>query len=254
MSETKLGYSLMKRLAHRELLVPYLENALIADKWPDEYTIKVDSTPYKGTGDGWFHPSSHALANERWLYYIIHPDHKDKRVFPRRTLQGAMTLSMGSALHAVVQTQMQMAELIGPDDIEVPSVSVEHRGRGNMDWRILHPNGRRYGCEMKTQNSFAFEKQQVPKPFWVAQLNCYMDWNDLDEGIILVVESGFPYRVKEFHISRNENLLKEIYDKWDRVIEAVENNTPPRHCCPLGSSTMESCTFRYECWLGENSA
>jgi hypothetical protein len=251
MTETKLGYSIMKRLSQRELLIPYLENSLTGDNWPDKYTIEVDSSPYTGTGDGWFHPSSHVLADERWLYYNLHPDFKDKLILERKTLQSALTLAMGTALHAVVQTQFKMAGLITDDGIEVFSISERHHARGSMDFRIKHPNGHKYGIEFKTQNSRSFDAEQVPKPQWVGQLNCYMDWNSLEEGIILVMESGFPYRMKEFHIVRDPDLLSRVYNKWDRVLEAIADNNPPAFCCALGSKTMESCVHRNSCWLAQ---
>ena len=251
MSETKLGFNLLKRLSQKELLIPYLENSLIADNWPEKYTVEVDSSPYTGTGDGWFHPSSHALKDERWLYYNLHPDHKDNVIQERNTLQRALTLSMGSALHAVVQTQFLMAKLITKDDIEVPSKSEQHHARGSMDFRINHPNGHKYGIEFKTQNSRSFDLEQVPKATWVAQLNCYLDWNNLEEGIILVMESGFPYRMKEFHIVLDPKLLGEVYDRWDRVLEAIADNNPPQFCCALGSQTMDSCSHRNSCWLAK---
>ncbi|WP_267716689.1 hypothetical protein [Streptomyces sp. CoH17] len=244
------GISIFDRLIEQQLLTPYLERAMVADKWPEEYTVTVDSRPYSGTADGYFHPSSHCLSSPRWLYYVIHPDTKDKMVYPKRTLQSAMTLAMGSALHAVVQTQFEMSGLIRREDIEIPLVDEKRGWRGHADWRIKHPNGKRYGVEMKTMNSRSFRNLIAPKEFWVYQLNCYLDALDLDEGIILVAEAGYPYEFKEFHISRDDELLSKLYAKWDYVRECIARNTPPESfCCSYGSSDMNTCRARFECHL-----
>lgn len=242
------GYALMERLQNRELVVPYLESSLANENWPDSYTVEVDSSPYTGNADGWFHPSSHPLEEERFLYLTIHPDTKDLGIQERKTLQSSMTLAMGSALHAVVQTQLVMSNLCREEDIEVPVRNEEHNFRGNMDARIRHPNGKVYGFEMKTQNSIAFDREKEPKPFWVAQINMYMYDQGLDEAVVLVLESGFPYRMKEFRVKKDMELINSILDKWDRVLEKVKRNEEPKFCCSLGSPRMNNCPFRRVCW------
>ncbi|WNT44781.1 HNH endonuclease [Mycobacterium phage Yassified] len=143
--------SIFRSLAERDLLIPYFRNALLSQEWPDEYTIKVDSSPYYGKGDGYFHPSTHALMPARQLYYHFHPDTRDKIIQEDRTITQEMTLTMGSAIHAVVQTQFQMAGLIkGPDDCEVEYVDRTHHVRGRVDFIVHHPNGQVIPVEMKS--------------------------------------------------------------------------------------------------------
>jgi hypothetical protein len=245
-------YRIFERLADEELVLPYLEMNLQTENWPDSYTIEVDSTPYTGYGDGYFHPSSHVFAGERQLYYALHPELRMLRVRERRNLSSNMTLAMGSALHAVIQTQLVMADLVVPEDIEIPLVNEQVRGRGNMDWAINHPNGTRYACEFKTQNSRSFAKQTTPKEIWVGQLNMYMDWAGLDHGIVIVCESGWPYMMKEFRVDRDQDLIDRTYAKWARVLDAIDRNEPPGACCGLGSEQMQKCPARNLCWLSDN--
>ena len=251
--------NIFRRLARKELITPYLESAMIADNWPDKYTIEVDSSPYYGTGDGYFHPSSHAIsgaynnASERYLYYLFHPEHRRHLVWERRTSQSQITLAVGSALHAVVQTQMQMAGLIAsPEDIEVEYINHEHHLRGRNDFIVTHPNGGRIPVELKTQNVFAFDKQKTVKPEWEAQLNLALDNLGYEFGVLLVLQSGWPFQFKEFRVSRNDELLSEIYQKFDDVREAVELDRPPKACCMVDSSRMQSCPARYVCWLSDD--
>jgi len=67
----------LSSLADRELLLPYFRNALLSKQWPDSYQVSIDSSPYYGAGDGYFHPSTHGLLGARELYYRFHPDHRD---------------------------------------------------------------------------------------------------------------------------------------------------------------------------------
>jgi hypothetical protein len=243
---------IFNNLSQGQLVVPWLENALLSDTWPESYNITIDSGEYYGKGDGYFHPSTHSLMGIRELYYRFHPDHKDKIIPEKRSLQSHMTLAMGSALHGVIQTQFQMAGMLKPENTEFEYVNAEHHVRGRIDFILDHPDGNQYPVELKTQNSFAFKKQDSIKPSWDAQLSLGLDNSGFDLGILLVMESGWPYSFKEFRVPRNDKLLSEIYAKFDYVRSCIAMNTPPKYCCVLGSKEMENCSARYECWLSES--
>lgn len=143
--------SVLNSLGDKDLLIPYFRNALLSQEWPDSYQVTIDSSPYYGHGDGYFHPSTHGLMGARELYYRFHPDHRDNILYEQRDHQSEMTLAMGSALHGVVQTQFQMAGLIADEsDIEVEYVIHEHHVRGRVDFIVSHPNGQRIPVELKS--------------------------------------------------------------------------------------------------------
>lgn len=244
--------SILSGLAERELLLPYFRNALLSQKWPDSYQITIDSGPYYGHGDGRFHPSSHPLMGARELYYRFHPEHQKHLVHEARNVQSEMTLSMGSALHGVIQTQFQMAGLItSPEHCEIEYIIEEHNVRGRADFLVHHPDGNSYPVELKTQNSRAFDMQTQIKPIWDAQLSLALHGLGYPTGVLLVLESGYPYRMKEYRVDRNDQLLSEIFAKFDYVRECIAANEPPEHCCPLDSIQMKSCPARFECWLAK---
>lgn len=245
--------SILRSLANREVIIPYLENAILSQEWPDKYTITIDSSPYYGHGDGYFHPSTHPLMGERQLYYLFHPDYRDRIVQERPSLKREMTLAMGSALHGIVQTQFVMTGLVRPDQLEVEYINRDKHVRGRIDFIVNHPDGRRLICEMKTQTNYKFSKQEEIKPEWDAQLSLALDAMGEDTGILLLFESGFPYGLKEFTVPRNDALLSEIYAKFDRVREAIALNRPPMYCCAKGSPEMTSCRARFACHLADNA-
>ena len=239
----------LRRLGDREMILPYLERSIIAENWPDSYTITIDSSPYYGAGDGRFHPSTHPLMGARELYYRFHPDTRDLIAQESPSLQREMTLAMGSALHGVVQAQMQMSGLVRPENIEVEYLNEEHNVRGRIDFIVDHPSGKTLPVEMKTRTHFKFDKQTEILPSWDAQLSLALDNTGHDEGILLMVESGWPYKMREFTVKRNDALLEEIYAKFDYVLECIKNNTPPLHCCGFDSPEMKACGARFCCWL-----
>jgi len=247
--------SLLKGIAQKDIVLPYLELAMMSDKWPDHYTVDIDSSPYYGlteTGepDGYFHPSTHPLCPPRQLYYMMHPEHRSQMVRERNTTTSAMTLSMGSALHGIVQTQLQMIGLLVPEKTEVEYILHEHHVRGKIDFILDLPDGEKNLVgEMKTQNSFGFKKQEKVKPEWDAQLSLAEYSQNADHGVLILVEAGWPYSLREFAHKRNDNLLDEIFDKFSLVHQAIESNEPPRHCCAEGSEEMQACQARYSCWL-----
>jgi len=242
--------NILRRLQARELILPYLENALLSETWPDSYTVTVDSSPYYGKGDGYFHPSTHALMDERQLYLMFHPDTRDQMRYERRNLASQLTLAMGSSLHAVVQTQFQMAGLItGAENIEYEYVNVEHHVRGRIDFIVHHPNGQVLPVEMKTQNPKGFSRQETIKDSWDAQLSIGLDNYGADMGILLLVEAGYPFRMREFHVPRNDALIGEVYAKFDRVRAAVDLDLLPKPCCEINSPMMDRCPARFACWL-----
>jgi hypothetical protein len=175
-------------------------------------------------------------------------------VFERPSLKREMWFAMGSALHAVLQTQMQMCGLIkDPDsDIEREYRNEAHKVRGRIDWIVDHPNGTRLPVEFKTQNTWDFKRQQEPKPEWLAQLNLGMDAVDAEMGIVLVAERGGMFDMKEFHVTRDRELVNEIYTKFDRVRIAISRDEPPPACCGPESKELQQCPARYSCWLSED--
>jgi hypothetical protein len=242
--------TILNRLTDQELILPYFELGMLSDMWPDEYTIKVDSSPYYGAGDGYFHPSTHALMDARKLYYHFHPDTRDKLIPERPTLERQMNFAVGSALHAVVQTQMQMTGLVkSEDNIEREFIIPEHHVRGRMDFIVDHPNGQQYIVEMKTMASRLYKFNEAILPSWDAQLSLQEYAMEKTQGIILVMERGGSCQMREYFHHRNDVLLQEIFDKFAYVRQCIADNTPPNHCCLLDSKDMHACPARLECWL-----
>jgi hypothetical protein len=224
---------ILNRLVNKDMILPYFEMSMLADRWPDSYDIKVDSSPYYGAGDGYFHPSTHPLMGERQLYLMFHPDTRDKMIGERKSLKGQMTLAMGSALHAVLQTQMTMAELIHKDDIEVEYINHDHHVRGRIDWIAHLPNGLIVPVEFKALDC------ATP----ILTTRGWSTMGELKDGDEVFAPDGHPTKVIQAHPIRfdrpcyevsfrdgqsvvsDEDHLWQVYDRWrqrDRVLTTKE--------------------------------
>lgn len=246
---------LFRGLADDEVVIPHLERALYSDTWPESYNIKVDlgrHTPPPPGEIGWFYPSTHCLMDKRRLYYEMHPDYRlllPKEKFPMSSI---VSMTMGTAAHAIVQTQLQMAgKIVSEDDIEVRFKNEERRCRGRLDFLITQKSGKKMPVEMKTQNSRAYGFTKEIDPKWECQLQVTMDGLGYEEGVLFVMEMGSPWQMREFRVQRDEKLLNVIYEKWATVLDHVMANTPPKHCCEMGSSEMDKCRAKSVCWLAE---
>lgn len=261
--------SIFAKLEARQVVVPALETAIMSETWPDSYPIVVDSSPYYGSlaldadmsifkearrggaGDGLFHPSTHALMDERELYYHFHPDHYAHLMHEKWSMQSIMAVTVGTAMHAIFQTQFQMLGWLSESNTEAEFIDKVHMARGRLDCVLTgHPTEDVIPLELKSITHRMFDKQMEIgiKPSWDAQFSICLDQLGYDSGILLMFEIGQPFRMHEFRVTKNQQLVDETYAKWDRVREAIARDTPPRHCCALDSARMRKCAARFECY------
>jgi hypothetical protein len=59
------------------------------------------------------------------------------------------------------------------------------------------------------------------------QLNIYMDFFDLERGMILGVQKDSPHEFREFHFDRNQPLIDALYNKWRLVAMCLDENVSP---------------------------
>ncbi len=252
---TVLKGSIFRHLADEEIVIPHLERALFSNEWPESYNIKVDLAHHTRTSSGemgWFYPSRHCLMDMRQIYYEIHPVHRQNLPEDKFTMSSIMSMTMGTAAHSIVQTQLQMAgKIINEKDIEVRFRDQERRCSGRLDFVLTRADGTRIPVEMKTQNPRAFGFAKEISPSWECQLQVTMDGLGYDEGVLFALEMSYPWQMREFRVRRDEQMLNAIYEKWATVLEHVKADIPPKHCCERGSKDMDKCRSKSVCWLAE---
>jgi len=137
------------------------------------------------------------------------------------------------------------------DSVPVRCITVAHESS-------LYVVGEGFVPTHNTMNTIAFGKLddtvESMKPEWKAQLSLALHNLGFSWGILLVMQSGWPYRFEEIRFDRDDKLLSEIFERFDRVAEHLALDTPPEPCCGYGSKTMKSCPARYVCWLKNDKA
>ena len=56
-----------------------------------------------------------------------------------------------------------------------------------------------------------------------------MDYLGLSTSIILLIELGWPYQMREYRIDQDPQLLDAIYSKWSYVSDRIKADNPPSH-------------------------
>lgn len=245
-----LGKNFLNSIQNQDIILPYLEMSMTSDNWPDSYDVKVD-TGWSGKGDTYFHPSSHIFVPERLLYYMM----TGQTTVERKSLTSAMTLSVGTALHAVIETQLVMAGITTWDDVEVATQNDEKNFRGHIDL-IATIDGKRYVVDIKTVYGAKWERLTEPQQEWVGQLSSYIYSQQAagdpveDMAIVICVQVGWPYSVREFHVKRDDILLRSTFGKWADVRESIADNEPPKKICEgcaWDNKVMSACPAKAAC-------
>lgn len=87
------------------------------------------------------------------------------------------------------------------------------------------PGGWEGIVDFKTMSAQQYKQPNIPQ--WAAakykcQINIYMDFFDLDHGIILCINKDAPHDFKEFEYERDQTLIDAIYEKWQFVTECLD--------------------------------
>jgi len=246
---TTFADSLFTALESNELVTPYLQNCLTDGNWPDEFRIPMKR--HDSWDDDYFHPSSHCTASPRWLYYQMHPEHRKRRVWPRQSHVDVMSPLWGTVAHVIIQQKLKHSGLVSDEHIEIPLRNERCHGRGHLD--LLFPNhpqkGKDIPVDIKSVNGQSFDRvSKKPYPYQILQEMMYQDWMGADEGVILFVERDRPFRMREYRVRTDKELLRPVYEKWEYVRECLMLGTPPQKpCCGWNSGTMEGCNARVPC-------
>ncbi len=211
--------------ARKMRVAPFVQSVMLNRQWPDGGIPLPNPYRHDSHTDNYFHPSVHAMFGEKAIYHTLHPELR-KELDRSESYTRLMTPLMGTMVHTLIQQKLILAGLVEEQDVEISLVNEQRHWRGHVDLVF-----RGDLCDIKTKNSFGFQRLTKPDNSWIYQLNPYMDEMGKDEAVVLVSEMGIPWGFKEFVIPKSNQVLDEIYSKWERVTEALKNNEEPRTCC-----------------------
>lgn len=262
--------------AKTEILIPVVR-PLLAKIGETVGKLEVE-LPTDRPYDGWFHPSTHPMWDERQLYlYKTDPDRLEKD-----TLDDAAYLSAihGTFWHTATQTMMMNEGMLLESDpagktlhdkAEVPVRDEANNTRGHLDG-ALNPAffttlDAPQGLEIKTLTGFRANdipagfpgsaervewlKKARPKYYWQAQE--YMRMSGFRMQHFLFMGMDWPFPMAEVWLPYNEHDALSTVAKYQRVLWAIKNDAEPDPCCAVKSTKAKQCPVRGACSIGRLS-
>ncbi len=244
------------------LLKPILHNYLFDAKFP-EFSLHFEKQEMERKPDGWFHPSTHPLWKASTLFmYLAHPE-----TFPVEKKQYMSTLSVtiGKIMHEFIGVCLRDAGVLpeelqqcttcpppkkGQQPCNEPGFSLPEIGdRGHLDGLLDFsslgpsvPDLKRFPIfEMKTTNDnfgklgriedMDLEAFKTKWPVYWAQQQRYQRMTGRRWSVVLMMEMGYPWLMREFHVPYDEAFNQEIDAKYLAVKAAAEGSGQQIFCC-----------------------
>lgn len=239
---------LVRNLAAKQKLVPYIEREIA--KGDFEWNFEYGS---KGEDDAW-HPSGDCTPSMQDLYLKAKGE-----LDPFGPISGSLykTFMVGHFWHQYLQWIVEKRmEFCGADDIErrglhgwgvmgVKQNEVRyfehlkdpilwkpyHWATGSGDIAPCHvPKHGDYVVDFKTMGAHHFKPKDLPAFFadkYECQINIYMDFFDMDRGLIVGILKDSPHDMKELEYHRNQPLIDAIHQKWQIVSECLDQDIEP---------------------------
>lgn len=243
----------LKKLAKKEILIPHLDAYIAKGDFPH---YQFDINPHKER-DTYFHPSGDCTPCERTLFAkfsgdlagkgLVASSHKNFMVghFWHFWLQNILTEGLGFAEERDIERKLLWKS---PEGWTVT-------GAADVAYCDVPGYEKPFLVDFKTMNARQFAETSIPDYVlkkWTAQVNVYMDLlhqidvvrSDVmyqpEQCIMIVIQKDTPHAFKEVVIDYDPDLVQEIYWKWDRVWDALENDFPPVCDCAPGKCPVET--------------
>lgn len=247
-SDEQVISDLLKDRRSGLIVAPMLRTFLAEARFPDDFTIRFTKGDNRRDIDGWFWPSTHPTWPERMLWlYLNDPDSlpEDYRLF-----MNTLALTMGTAVHGFVEVCLEAMGL-RTKELNTCTTCPPERGctepgfvdeetgtRGHMDGVLdlsgLKPLPPRVpeiaGFEFKTASERVIngiedldvDTYRRKKPEYYAQNQEYMRISGNTMIIVVFMQLGWPWTMKEVHVPYDEVYARQMKGKYLSVRQATE--------------------------------
>lgn len=197
------------------ILTPHIESYQSHGKFPPVWNIEIVNYKEK---DQFFHPSGDCFTPPQQLW------REKMGLASKPPISSALrrTFDCGHMWHGYLQSMLVDMQFVLPENVERQHMHFgsDFTAKGTIDLLDVEiPGQGTWLVDIKTMNkpeflagasSFTFKK-------WEAQVNCYMDWMDVDKAMILAICKDSPHGMREYKIERKPALIDEIYQRWGYV-------------------------------------
>lgn len=250
-------YNFTKNLVKRHKLVGHLDRYLGTEVKDFEFKYEP-----KKIDIAW-HPSGHCTMSVSELYDYAQPFLDPNTKVVMKNDHGVAlnkTFLVGHFWHQLLQKAVLDLGLAEPSAIERRGI----RGWGEGELKIDPTNGMQimvepgipwhtfkplhwatgagdvapcsipghgdYVVDFKTMSSHQFKSNGLPdwcKDKYEAQINIYLDFFDLEKGLIIPIQKDSPHDLREVEFVRNQPLIDAIYQKWEFVSILLDEGIEP---------------------------
>lgn len=266
---------LMKEVQNGTVVKPLLHSYLYEAAWPEDFAVHFKKGTSRRKPDGWFHPSEHPLLPHRMLwFYLTEPDSLIPEEF---AYMNTLSVTIGTAMHHFIETCLKhMGVMLDTEELEAEGFEVNKKNgepqardrelgaTGHMDGVLrIHvptvPHRKLHLFEFKTSNGKTLNKMEdldlvafMEKwPEYYAQAQEYLRMTGYDLSIVLFMEMGYPWTLKEFHIPANPRFQADTAGKYLHVRQAQASGIMPDPCCAPRSKEAKACPARAVCPIGK---
>lgn len=102
-----------------------------------------------------------------------------------------------------------------------------HWTTGSADAVVTLPDGYVLLADFKSMSSNDMRVEYPPERYekkWECQGSMYCEWHDKEEIVFIGVNKESPHNFKEFVYKRNTPLVEAIYEKWQVVSQALDED------------------------------
>lgn len=250
-----------------EVVIPIIRAALF-DPTFKSFEVKVRGFEARPP-DGYFHPSTHPLWEERMLYYYLaEPERLVGEDFDPHSV---MAVTQGHFWHCFIEKVGKDCGLFLTEacpcgcknDVEYGYSDPETGARGHVDGRLVDEV-----FEFKTMRPAKVAKiprltptdpelvewYRLFQPGYHAQAQEYMRLSGYRRHRTLLLSLDWPYEMREIVIEADDYFAYAVKEKYLRVRQAAADKVPPMPCCAPGSKESQACTARLVCPMGAGLA
>lgn len=236
-TKSKFSKADFRNIAPKTKLVHHIDKALMTFDEPWEFRYEPKQSDF-----GW-HPSGHCIPKPSALYDDAMVRLNGERSGVPQNLTFRKSGFIGHFWHQLLQHVL--VEKVGFaewKDIErlgtrifagdTPKPFAFMTGSADVAPCVI-PNEGEYVVDFKTMTMVHFKGAQngrLPSffgPKYTAQINVYMDFFDLEKGMIVAIAKDTPHEFCEIEFRRDQSLIDAIYEKLQFVSECIEAESRP---------------------------
>ena len=128
----------------------------------------------------------------------------------------------GDYTHLRIISTLFSLGLVKATEISIPNQEIIH-GRADV---IVNIENEPHVVEIKSINGYSFDKLEAAEPDHVKQIQLYLHYFKIKKGII-IYENKNTQGLKEFSVEYDENLVRELLEKFHILLAQINNNIVP---------------------------